>query len=124
MNIAITKSDAEHCHELGKSSRSNIVRFANWKNCYAILSWKFETSKVDNSKLGFEPNVNLYVSGNVTPYNQHLTCNYTELNKAGVIHSSWSSKDVIKYKLVSNETPISIDHEDRIAVLYLDFVFK
>ena len=62
MNIAITKNDVEDCHRLGKSSKSTIVRFVNRKHCYAILSKKFETSKIDKSKLGFEPNVKLYVS--------------------------------------------------------------
>ena len=61
MNIAITKNDVEDCHRLGKSSKSTIVRFVNRKHCYAILSKKFETSKIDKSKLGFESNVKLYV---------------------------------------------------------------
>ena len=59
----------------------------------------------------------------LTPYNQHLTWKCRELKKAAVIHSSWSSKDV-KLRCTANERPISIDHEDRIAVLYPDFVFK
>ena len=46
------------------------------------------------------------------------------MKKAEVIHSSWSSKDIIKFRLISNEAPVSIDHEDRIAALYLDFAFK
>ena len=67
MNIAITKNDVEDCHRLGKSSKSTIVWFVNRKHCYAILNKKFETSKVDRSKLGFDSNVKLYVSENLTP---------------------------------------------------------
>ena len=57
MNIAITNNYVEDCHRLGISSKSTIVQFVNRKHCYAILSKKFETSKIDKSKLGFESNV-------------------------------------------------------------------
>ena len=79
INIAITKNDVEDCHRLGKSSESTIVRFVNRKHCNAILSKKFETSKIDKSKLGFESNVKLYVSEILTPYNQHLAWKCREL---------------------------------------------
>ena len=79
MNIAITKNHVEDCHRLSKSSKSTIVRFVNRKHCNAILSKKFETSKIDKSKLGFESNVKLYVSEILTPYNQHLAWKCREL---------------------------------------------
>ena len=62
MNIAITNNYVEDCHRLGISSKSTIVQFVNRKHCYAILSKKFETSKIDKSKLGFESNGKLYVN--------------------------------------------------------------
>ena len=62
MNIAISRNDVEDCHRLGKSSESTIVQFVNRKHCNAILSKKFETSKIDKSKLGFESNVKLSMS--------------------------------------------------------------
>ena len=65
MNILYcTKNDVEDCDRLGKSWKSAIVRFVNRKYCYAILNKKFETSKIDRSKLDFESNVKLYVSEN------------------------------------------------------------
>ena len=112
MNIAITKNDVEDCHRLGKSSKSTIVQFVNRKHCNAILSKKFETSKIDKSKLGFESNVKLHVSENLTPYNQHLACKCRELKRAMVIHNSWSSKGIIKLRCTANECPIPIDHEN------------
>ena len=96
----------------------------NRKHCNAILSKKFETSQIDKSKLGFESNVKLYVRENLTPYNQHLASKCRELKRAGVIHSSWSSKGIIKLRRTANERPIPADHEDRIAALYPDFVFN
>ena len=64
------------------------------------------------------------MSENLTLYNQHLAWRCRELKRAGVIYSSWSSKGIIKLRRTANERPISIDHEDRIAALYSDFVFK
>ena len=61
MNIAITKNDVEDCDRLGKSSESTIFWFVNRKHCYAILNKKFETSKIDRSKLGCESNVKMWV---------------------------------------------------------------
>ena len=61
---------------------------------------------------------------NVTPYNQHLAWKCRELKRAGVIHSSSSSKDIIKLRRTVNERPISINHENRNAALYPDFVFN
>ena len=124
MNIGITKNDVEDCHRVSKNSKSTIVRFVNRKHCYAILSKKFGTSKIDRSKLRFESNVKLYMSENVTPYNQHLAWKCRELKRARMIHSSWSSKGIMKLRCTANERPISIDHEDRIAALYPDFVFN
>ena len=111
INIAITKNDVEDCHRLGKSLKNTIVRFANRKHCNAILSKKFETCE------------------NLTPYNQHLAWKCRELKRAGIIHSSWSSKGIVKLRLTANtntkhEHPIPIDHEDGIAGLYPDFVFN
>ena len=79
MNIEITNNDVEDCHGLDKSSKSTIARFVNRKYCYRILSKKFETSKIEKSKLGFESNKKLYVSENLTPYNQHLAWTCREL---------------------------------------------
>ena len=80
--------------------------------------------KIGKSKLGFESNVNLYESENLTTYNQHLAGKCRELKRAGIIHSSWSSKGIAKLRRTANESPILIDHEDRIAALYPDFVFN
>ena len=74
----------------------------NIKHCYVILNKKIETSKIDSSKLGFESNNKLYVREHLTPYNQHLAWKCRELKGAGVIHSSWSSKGIIKLSRTAN----------------------
>ena len=40
------------------------------------------------------------------------------------IHSSWSSKGIVKLRRTMNEHPISVMHDSDIADLYPDFVFR
>ena len=64
------------------------------------------------------------MSENLTPYNQRLAWQYTELKKAVVIHILRSTKGIIKLRRTANERPIPTDHEGRIAAVYADFVFN
>ena len=88
-----------------------------------IHALKEDNAQLRN-KVEFLSNVKLYISKNLTPYNQHVAWKCRELKRAGVINSSWSSNGIIKLRFTANERPISIDHEDRIAALCPDFVFN
>ena len=46
LNINISKSDNEDCHQLGKSN--TIVRFINQKFCKDALEKKFEVNKAQS----------------------------------------------------------------------------
>ena len=74
-------------------------------------------------KLGF-PEASLFFSENLTPYNQKLTWKCREQKRAGKIHSSWSSKGVIKLRCTMNERASSIENEIELSNLYPDFVFQ
>ena len=102
LNIPLAKSDIEDFHRLDKSIPKNtIVRFVNRKNCYAGLSEKMDLRHIDKVKLGF-PEANSFFSENLTPYNQKLPWKRWELKRAGKIHSTWSSKGVIKLRRTMN----------------------
>ena len=60
----------------------------------------------------------------LTPFNQNLAQKCCELKCFGKIHSSWSSKGVIKQRWTVKEKAISILHDGQNADLYPDFVFK
>ena len=77
---------------------------------------------IDKVKLGF-PEENLFFSENLTPYNQKLPWKCWELKLAGKIHSTWSSKGVIKLRRTMNERIISIEEEIKLWNLYPDFFF-
>ena len=62
-------------------------------------------------ELGFKPDVALYISENLTPFNQRLAWQCRELKRARLIHSCWSSKGVVKIRCTMNERALSIDSE-------------
>ena len=124
LNINITSKDVEDCHRLGKDGKNIIVRLVNRKHCYQALNRKMDLRKIDNSSLAFHPDVKLYLSENLTPCNQYLGWKCRELKRASLIHSSWSSRGVIKLRRTMNERPINITNEATLSELYLDFVFR
>ena len=75
-------------------------------------------------ELGFKPDVALYISENLAPFNQRLAWQCRELKRARLIHNCWSSKGVVKIRHTMNEPALSIDREKDLTVLYPDFVFK
>ena len=122
-HIVATKSDIEDCHRLGKNG-STIVRFVNRKFCNGILEKKFDLHKnIDKSKLGFGNDTKIYVSENLTPYNQRLAWKCRELKRAKKIHKVWSMKGVIKIRRSPNERPYSIYNDNDIRYLFPDFIF-
>ena len=111
LNIPLVKSDIEDYHRLGKSNPQNtIVRFVNRKSCYAALSKKLDLRHIDKVKLGF-PEAYLFFNENLTPYNQKLAWKCRELKRAGKIHSTCSSKVIIKLRRTMNERAISSEDE-------------
>ena len=102
------KGDIEDCHRLGISNPKNtVVRFINRKNCYAALSKKLDLQHIDKVKLGFPEN--FFFIENLTPYNLKLAWKCKELKRAGKIHTTWSTKGVIKLRRAMNVRAISIE---------------
>ena len=120
LNINITSKDVEDCHRLGKDGKNIIVRLVNRKHCYQALNRKMDLRKIDNSSLAFHPDVKLYLSENLTPCNHYLGWKCRELKRASLIHSSWSSRGVIKLRQTMNERPIKITDEATLLELYPD----
>ena len=118
-------SDIEGCHRIGKGNpKTAIVRFANRKFCNLILDKKHELKKIDNAKLCFQNNVKLFVSENLSPFNQRLAWKCRELRQTSKIHSAFSSEGIVKIHCRMNEGPVSIEHDRDLTSLYPDFVFK
>ena len=108
---------------MDKSKPKNaIVRFVNRKNCYAALSKKLDLWHIDEVKLGF-PEANLFINENLTPFNKKLAWKCKKLKRAGKIHTTRSTKRVIKLRHSMNEREISIEDEIELSDLYPNFVF-
>ena len=76
---------------------------------------------IDKVKLGL-PEASLFFSENLTPYNQKLAWKCRKLKHAGKMHSSWSSKGVLRRTM--NEHAISIEDKIESSNLDPDFVFS
>ena len=110
---------------MGKSKKTTSVSFVNRKNCNAVLDKKLTLNrKLDNEKLGFQSDVRIFVSENLTPFYQHIAWKCKELKRAGNIHSCWSAKGVVKIRRSMNKRPIAITHDTGIAFLYPNFFFS
>ena len=96
----------------------------NCKFCKKALEAKFDFQKINNAKLHFDTSFVLFFSENVTPYNQYLAWKSRDLKRANLIHSTWSSKGLIKIRGSMNEKPIPIEHENDIFNFYPNFAFK
>ena len=83
---------------------------------------------VNKLELGFKPDVALYISENLTHFNQCFAWRELrecrELKRGRLIHSCWSSKGVVKIRCTMKEHALSIVSEKDLTVLYPDFVFK
>ena len=106
------------------NSKTTIVRFANRRFCNLILDKKHKLKKIDNAKLCFQNNVKLFVSENLSPFNQWFAWKCRELRRTSKIHCTFSSKGIVKICRTMNEQPISIKHGRDLTSLYPDFVFK
>ena len=83
INLTIENNDIEGCHIIGKGNpKTAIVRFVNRKLCNLTLDKKHELKKIDNAKLCFQNNVKLFVSENLSPFNQKLAWKCRELRRA------------------------------------------
>ena len=75
----------------------------NCKFCKKALEAKFDFQKINNAQLHFDTSSVLFFSENLTPYNQYLAWKSRDLKRANLIHSTWSSKGLIKIRRSMNE---------------------
>ena len=123
VHIVATKSDIEDCHRLGQNV-STIVWFVSRNSVMTFWEKNDFHKNIDKSKLSFANGTKIYVSENLTPYNQSPTWKCRKLKRAKKIHKIWSMKGVIKIRWLPNEWAYSINNNDDIKYLFPDFIFK
>ena len=80
--------------------------------------------KLASKRLCFSPVKTQYFSENLTPLNQSLVWKCRELKRASMIHSTWSTRGVIRIRRTANEKALSIKNDNDLKSLYPDFVFR
>ena len=88
------------------TQKTQLFDFVNRKHTKETFEKKSDLKKIDNVNLNFESSVVSFFSENLTPFNQHLAWKRHELKRAKKIHSSWSSKRVVKMKWIMNKKAI------------------
>ena len=98
IDLPLTVNDIEDCHRLCKSGKNIIFKFVSWRICKKDLqNEKDLNNKLGNAKLWFQSYVKIFLSENLTLYNQHLAWKYRELNKLGGFTTSRAPKVWSKY---------------------------
>ena len=86
---------------------------------------KFNLNRtLDNANLEFQYNVRIFISKDLTPYNQHIAWKCRERKRAGKINNCCSTNGVVKLGRTINERPIAITHNTDIVSLCIDFFSK
>ena len=66
----------------------------------------------------------LFISDNVSLYNQRFVWMCRKLKRATEAHNFWSDKEIIKFRRTMEELPISVYHKSEIKAFYPDFIVK
>ena len=91
----INERDVEACHRVGKKSET-ILRFVNRKDAEDCLSNRKKLANFDREAVGLDPDVNIYVNGNLSPYMNKLAFYCRVLKRRGKIARMTTFKGVIK----------------------------
>ena len=83
-----------------------------------------ELHELDTKRLGFNPVKTLYFSENLTSLNQLLVWKCRELNRASMIHSTWSARGVIVIRKTANERALPIKNDNNLKSLYPYLIFN
>ena len=78
VNVKVTKNDIEACHRL-RDSRKTIVKFVNRKYSFEALKNKKLLMSVDLTGIELDKSTNLFLSQNLSDYNNKIAFHYREL---------------------------------------------
>ena len=101
VNVKVTKSDIEGCHRLG-DSRKTIVRFANGKHLFEALKKKKRLMSVDLTSIWLDKNTNLFLSQNLSDYNDKIAFHCQDLRRKRLIDSTWAYDGKVFIKIQDN----------------------
>ena len=123
VNVKVTKNDIEACHRLG-DSRKTIVRFVNRKHSFEALKNKKILMSVDLTSIGLDKNTNLFLSQNLSDYNNKIAFHCRELRRKRLIDSTWAYDGKIFIKIQDNGNKEEIKHLSQLTRKFSDHIFN
>ena len=122
VNVKVTKNDMKACHWLD-DSRKTIVRFVNRKHLFEVLKNKMLMS-VDFTSIGLDKNTNLFLSHNLSDYNNKIAFHCRELRRKRLIDSTWAYGRKVFIKIQDNGNKKEIKHLSQLTKIFPDHIFN
>ena len=123
VNVKVTKSDIEACHRLG-DSRKTIVRFVNRKHSFEAWKNKKVLMSVDLTSIGLDKTTNLFLSQNLSDYNNKIVFHCRELRRKKLIDSTWVYGGKVFIKIQDNGNKEEIKHLRQLTRKFPDHIFN
>ena len=134
IDINIEDYDIQACHRLKNSANQNkkqlpkrtIVRFINRKISNEAFVNRKMLKGLDKSEFGFDDSTKLYINDNLCPYYKGIFGKLSHLERLDRIHSYWSWKGCLNYKLSEDDIPVKVFHDESLFSAFpdVDFGFK
>ena len=119
----MTKNDIEVCRQLG-DSRKTIVRFVNRKHLFEALKNKKIHMSVDLTSIGLDQNTNLFLSQNLSDYNNEIVFHCRELRRKRLIDSMWAYGGKVFIKMQDNGNKEEIKYLSQLMRKFPDHIFN
>ena len=117
INVNITSNEIEACHRLMKKKKNVIFRVINRKHC---LWNKKKLKSIDKNVIGI-PNVNLFISENLTPVNSKFVFNCLKLKTEGEIEKCYIMNGIVH--IAKNNKLMKIYHLKDLQEPFPEYVF-
>ena len=105
------------------NSKKTIVRFYNRKFSKRALYNKKKLACGNKSTAGLRNSTRLFISDNLTDYNNKLVFKCRQLKRASLIHSLFARDGVVHIMKSDHSTSENIIHTSKIVKLFSDFDF-
>ena len=119
--IEVDDRDIEACHRIGKSksySKKTIFRLCNCKCSKRDLYNKKKLTSVNASAVGLGNSTKLFVSENLTDYNNKLAFKYRKLKRVSLIHSTFTRVGVVHIMKSDRDKSEKITHMSTLVELF------
>ena len=130
INVNLDSSDVEACHRIGRSKdgkpKKTILCTVNRKFCKKALHKRKKLSSVALHDNEIHLKNKVFISENLTNYNNKIAFYYRKLTKASLVEKCYSSNGVVhnvtKYEWRDKATKVL--HMNQLLELFSDFVFS